>query len=346
MSAFVQRRARPDGAGAAAFLQHRVDVGLRDVQRRGKAEEDPGSKAHGRDEEEDGAVHRELNPRRLPDILRRLVEQPNAHDRQQISGHAADGGEHDALDEQLPDDPHTRRAERHANADFPRTVRRSGEQQVGDVRARDEQHEAHCAHQGQEDQSDRPAVLPFAEGHQHRRNALVRRRVLRREPGGNGRQLGKGLVEAHAWGEAPERLEAARAALERLDAWRQVDERHPEVVVVGKLQPLGHHADDGRQEAVDRDGAPDDRRVTPVAAAPDVVADEQNGRRAGHIVFRPEVAPQDGLLADQAEDIGADVGAGVAIRYVPGVAQVEAVVAPDRQALERFGLAPVLEVGQ
>ena len=46
ISAPVQRRARtPADAAAAAFLEHLVDVGLRDVQRRREAEDDAGAEA-------------------------------------------------------------------------------------------------------------------------------------------------------------------------------------------------------------------------------------------------------------------------------------------------------------
>ena len=82
ISAPVQRRARtPADARAAAFLQHLVDVGLRDVQRRRQAEDDAGAEADRGKIREDGAVHRELDPVRLADILRRGVEQPDADER-------------------------------------------------------------------------------------------------------------------------------------------------------------------------------------------------------------------------------------------------------------------------
>ena len=53
--------------------------------------------------------------------------------------------QHQRFGEELPNDRRARRAERGANADFLRAMRRAVEQQVGDVGAGDEQHEEHGA---------------------------------------------------------------------------------------------------------------------------------------------------------------------------------------------------------
>ena len=56
---------------------------------------------------------------------------------------ASDDGQQQALGEELADEPSPARAEREPDGDFAGSPRRANEQKVGDVRARDEQHEAH-----------------------------------------------------------------------------------------------------------------------------------------------------------------------------------------------------------
>ena len=57
-------------ATAPTFLEHFVDVGAGDVQRRCEAEEDARAEADGGDEAEDDRVHRERHPVRLADAGR------------------------------------------------------------------------------------------------------------------------------------------------------------------------------------------------------------------------------------------------------------------------------------
>ena len=66
----------------------------------------------------------------------------HAGDGEEQADAAADEAEHHALDQQLTDDAPARGAEGDADGDLARPMRRAREQQVGDVRAGDEQHEA------------------------------------------------------------------------------------------------------------------------------------------------------------------------------------------------------------
>ena len=63
---------------------------------------------------------------------------------------AADAGQHEALDDQLPDDPRAAGAERDAHRDFLLAADRAREQQVGDIGARDQQHQRDGAEQHQQ----------------------------------------------------------------------------------------------------------------------------------------------------------------------------------------------------
>ena len=68
-------------------------------------------------------------------------QQRHAPRRQQQAGRAAGAREHEALDEQLPDDARAAGADRDAHGHFFLPADRAREQQVGDVRARNQQHQ-------------------------------------------------------------------------------------------------------------------------------------------------------------------------------------------------------------
>ena len=182
----VQRRARRPRSRAPAFLEDFVDVGLRHVQRRREAEDDAGAEADRREESKHPRVEGELDPIRLADVRDRRVEQADADDRQPEAEHAADDRQQQAFDQQLPHDAPTGRSQRDADRDFARAVGRSREEQVGDVCARDQQHEADRAHQRQEDQLDLAAVVALVERHHRRGDVFVGRREIVREPRGDG----------------------------------------------------------------------------------------------------------------------------------------------------------------
>ena len=66
-------------------------------------------------------------------------------------------------------------------------------------------------------------------------------------------------------------------------ARRQHDQRNPQVVVVGKLHALRHHADDGGRTAVHANGLAEDIRIAAVSTPPGAVAqDHDRMRRLGH----------------------------------------------------------------
>ena len=99
----------------------------------------------------------------LPTSATAAIEQPRADDGDAEADDAAGGGEQQALDQQLPHDAPARGAHRVAHGDLARPCRRARQQQVGDVGARDQQHEADRAHQRQEHDADRAGVEAFVE---------------------------------------------------------------------------------------------------------------------------------------------------------------------------------------
>ena len=208
MRAPVQRRARtpPDPMPRPPSLSTSLTLVFDTCSAGARPKMMPVARRDGGEEREDGAVHPEVHVVRLADVLRRGIEQVDADDRQREAEDAADQRQQHALDEQLADDAPARRAERHADADLARAVRGAREQQVGDVRARDQQHERDRAHQRPEHDPDLPAVLLLVVGDDPRRDVLVGRRIVVGEPRDDRRQLGLRLRGRDAVGEASDHV--------------------------------------------------------------------------------------------------------------------------------------------
>ena len=104
--------------------------------------------------------------------------------------------QHDALDEELPHDSSAARAERRAHGHLARPVRGARQQQVGHVRARNQQDESDRAEQRQEHQADGSAVEALVERHQPRFDVLVVLGISRLQLLRDGRHLDRGLCPA------------------------------------------------------------------------------------------------------------------------------------------------------
>ena len=128
-------------------------------------------------------------------------------------GSAAIERDHQVFGQQLPHDAAARSADGHAHAELAPAVGRAREQHVRDVGARDEEHERH---RGPQHEHRRPRVaeeafelgLDVGGG-----KVLVRVRILRRQPGGDGVELRVRLLERHARWQAGDRVQQSRPAL-------------------------------------------------------------------------------------------------------------------------------------
>ncbi len=99
--------------------------------------------------------------------------------------------------QQLADDAPARRAERRADRDFAVAHRGARQQQVGDVGARDQQHQRHGAHHRQDHQLDVLGQHPGAQRPDRARSS-PRSAPDRSRPGGPPRfQVGAGLGRRH-----------------------------------------------------------------------------------------------------------------------------------------------------
>jgi hypothetical protein len=138
-------RARPAGP-ARALLQHRVQIGLRSVARRRNAKQDAGDHGDAHGEQQDRRIDADVRNRQ--EVWRQCaVDRTHGPDGAEHPEAAAEHRQDDALREQLPQQARLARAHCRANRDLPLARRGASEEQVGDVRARDEQHAADGAEQ-------------------------------------------------------------------------------------------------------------------------------------------------------------------------------------------------------
>ena len=181
-------------AAAASLFQDLVHVGFGDMQRRREPEEHSGPEADGGKEREHDLVHRERHPVRLADAGGGHIEQSHAPRRQAETQNAAQDREQHALDEQLPDDAPAAGAQGDTHRDFARSLGGTRQQQIGHVRARDQQHERDGAHQREEDQLDLRAGHAIVERHDARAHVFVGRRVFLHQPLCDVLELGSSLL--------------------------------------------------------------------------------------------------------------------------------------------------------
>ena len=228
-------------------------------------------------------------------------DQALAHDRcQQHATCGADRGDERAFRQQLPDDARARGPEAEADRDL--AVPRAGpcQQQVREVRARDQQHDA-C----RREQHPERMLVRLA---QHRvagaaRRRCERERLVARRAGGRIRRRNRGLEDA--WGDG---LQLRGGALERPPGLEAADrheppvgrrrepiatvhrrlrtERHGDVEAAAHFEaaePRRRDADHLSLVRVQREGSPDRVRVAAHLARPERVA-EHDPRRAARLV--------------------------------------------------------------
>ena len=204
------------------------------------------------------------------------------------------------------------RAMRHARRRSPRESHFAGAvartKQVGHVRARNQQHKTHRAHQDPQRRSH------VAHDHLlqclHAEPNLWRQRLRKRltEFGGSGRKLRRAAFDGHF------RLQASRRREEiplhgavGIDLERQPDLRCADRRLNGGRIERSQHADDLVRLAVEHTVRPI-ARVTAKSPSPETVAEHHGEPAAGSIFFLRESAAEDWDGAKEAEEINADVG--------------------------------------
>ena len=199
------------------------------------------------------------------------------------------------------------RAERGANRHLARSAGRADEQEIGDVRAGDQEHAAD-RHREQRERAAHASRRAVAERHQPNRRsqgrvgvARMASRVRPRDPA----ELGFALRRRRARREACERRQVARAGLDLPIGQRAgfVRTRHPHVGAGKRRRQIGaERADDGVRRAAEMNRRADDRRRPAEALDPEAVAEHGHVRAAPLVVHGNERASRRGTHADDVEE--------------------------------------------
>ena len=263
-------------------------VGTRQLQRRQQSEQDAGDDGENGGEEEHGAVERRFIE------TRQVGRSQRDHDLQagprhgESRGRSGNGQQH-ALRQQLRDDLPAAGAERSAHGDFAAPHVGARELEVGDVRARDQQHERHRSEQDQERAAHLSGDEFLRRDHAARKAAKAAVRsgphVTRLHPSRRDhRQLGRRRLRRHPVLQSREtKIGAAApgAEVRGVDDFGHPRFRRPRGrVVVRQAERRRHHADDRARQAVHLDRSANDVGGAAEAPLPQAVTDHDHVARA------------------------------------------------------------------
>ena len=273
--AALQRAAAHHRGSGAARIERPSQGVAGEEQRRYQAEQhaarhgEPGRPQH------DDAVDRDVGLPRQVDRPKPL-EHADAGVRQQQAARAAEHREHEVLREELPDETEPRGAERAAHGQFTLAGLRPRQHQVGDIDARDQQHEPDGGAEHHQRRLD-VARHDFTQRTDREAQLLVRIRawMLRDERRGSRVTLGLGVRDRRAWREPPDERSAP------IQSGRREAEREPDIdalfhVVGGRqidTEVRPRHADHLHVIVVHDEMPADDPRVSLESPLPQFVTD-------------------------------------------------------------------------
>ena len=209
--------------------------------------------------------------------------------------------EQQAFGQKLPRNSCAARAERQAHGNFAPPTRSAREQQVGNVGAGNEEHEADSSDQDEKRGTRLPRKL-FPQRHRKRADFCVRRRILLLQLLGDGSQVGIRDFERHTGFQSSDDLQMVIPVVRELR--RRELHRGPQLrIAVGKLKTTRHHADHVVFLVVQPDLLADDLWIAAKPAPEKSLAQDNYAGRAGNIVRGDEVAAQSGACAKNREKI-------------------------------------------
>ena len=238
----------------AVFSQHFGRIRPRHLQRRQHAG-DQSAAERGREQEQQDA-HVELHGF---DSWQRAggkgAERHGADPGEQQADRAGEERQDDALGQGLADEARPGRAERGAHGVLGASRGGAGEDEIGDVRARDQQDEPDRPEQQPQGSFGGPADDAIGQRVGDDAERGVGRRILLAELRGDGVHLGARRLDRGPWRQAAEDDEPIGAAGPFVELVRPEEERLPELDVGRRQLELGrHHADDLDVGAVQLDG--------------------------------------------------------------------------------------------
>ena len=249
--------------------------------------------------------------------MREFLQVVGRPEREDDADQGTAAGQEEAFGEHLPDQPHAGGTERGADRQLLLAQGGAGELHVHHVDAGDQQ-QAHAKRQHGPKQALQRRRRESLDQRFDQRGVelLVGVGEARRQAFGDAGVLRIGLIERDAGlDEAEHRdLVAGRAQIVAGRGRELAVERDPQLLVHREGESRRHDADDGRRLAVDADAFADDVAAGPEIALPELVADERHLLGARLVVGGGKIAPDHRGDSEDAEEIGGDVGAGIALR--------------------------------
>ena len=256
------------------------------VQGWGQPEEDSRRHRGRHGEEQHGAIDADrVQPR---DLYRaRRHQRTNTPPRQQRAERTARDRNQEALGEELPHQIGAPRTKRDTDGHLLAADRRAREQQVGDIRAGDEQYGGDGAHQHDQAQPIFAYQLGLERSHSGAA-IVVRLRIRGGETGRDAADFGVGRGHTGAGRQPADDVNEVRAALlHELRHQRHRAQRQPRLYLLGldwELKPRRHDANDGEALALQRHAGSDDGRRPAEAMDPCRLGDHRHRLRPFRIV--------------------------------------------------------------
>ena len=288
-ASYLERRAAP-----RTVFQDLAHVGSGPPQRG----DQPRKQARANRQEQYEEQHGGIEPYREPER-----DAPGERHQRTIEGHDRHLGDAEAqkaahegygrrVQDLLEDHSAAPRAKRGLERDLFAPQARASQQEVGDVRTRDQEHQGNRAEHRVEQLGDLVADDLLHEGPDDDGHALIGVGVLCCELCHDPAEVGLALFHGAAFGEAAERRQrGARAAFHGEVSGRQ---RLPQLLIEGELETVGHDADDFRGLTVESDRATDDVPAAIETILPEPVPDQRHRQRTDQSVLRDERAADDG----------------------------------------------------
>ena len=276
--------ARTAVAAARSFLQRLARIDAARVHRRRESNEDAADNRDGDGEGRDAQVESGLDKGREYHRAPRDQHGDRDASQREASGGAGEG-EHAALGDELAEQAAASGAKRGADGNLPAPRLGPREQQVGDVRACDEEHERDRRHQRGQRRAQRTDSSTSSGLASTPRFSLVPgcSRSSWREMSSSSRCAAASVTPGFSFASAANPRNCRGHRRRR----RVARKGRPQLRGIGQpFEPLRHHADDGVGARVEPQLAADDLRVAAEAPPPQTVAQHDDWRRLRHIVFR------------------------------------------------------------
>ena len=268
----AQLQAAPGFSGARAFFQRVLQRNIRSAH--GRRESEQHTRSH-----RDACCEKQYLPIDLKSCLadlrrhQRFKGAPGGLPDGQ-SQCSSGGGQEQAFRQQLPRDLSPRCTECDSHCHLAPSACRPRQQQIGHVRARNQQHEyrSHLKHQ---QAILRVAGKIFLQGHDGCPNSRICLRILSLQPRRNRVHFCLRLFSRYPRLQARHHIEKVIVALR--PAFRSEIERHPVVhVFFAKEKSSGHDSQDFGLHIVQQNRPPDNGPVSPEPPLPQTVAEQDN----------------------------------------------------------------------